>query len=157
MSHEPIAPSLRRLLAERALDKPPSEAWVQWAVSQLSAGHDTPHLRILAGESAPFNVGEMSALLDRVLGELGIQAPTRETAIHEDATELATRLVETQGEDLEPLRRLRDLCIECKYPKALNDFYLPAFAAEDLAAREDQHSPPAQTVQKDGTTSATGP
>jgi hypothetical protein len=139
ISRELMPPSLKRLLAERALEKPPSDAWVEWAVAQLSAGQDTPHLRILAGERAPYGFGEMSALLDRILGELGIQPPPREAAIHDYASELVSELVTSHGENFEPLQRLRDLAIDCKYPSALHDFYLLAFAAEDLIARGDQH------------------
>jgi hypothetical protein len=134
-----MVPTLKRLVAERALKQPPSDLWVQWAVAQLSAGQDTPHLRILAGERAPFYYPEMSALLDKVLEELGQPLPSRDTAIREYASELATLLVGSKGRDLEPLRQLRDLCIACEHSLTLNDFYLLAFAAEDLARHGDQH------------------
>src|SRR5206468_5361865 len=62
-----MLPTLKQLLAERALARTPTDAWVEWAVDQLMRGQDTPHLRILAGERAPFNAFEMYALFDTVL------------------------------------------------------------------------------------------
>src|ERR1043165_9798094 len=129
-----MAPTRAQLLADRALDKAPTDAWVQWAVNELLAGQDSPHLRILAGERPPFDPFEISALLDKVLSELAVAVPSRDKAMLAYAAELADTLVKSQANDVAPLRQLRDLCIESGYPKYLYNFYLLAFAEQDLQA-----------------------
>lgn len=60
--------------AYRCLDRPADRRWVDWAVRLLGEGQDSPGLRILAGESEPFESRffEMRQLVDRVFHELGI-------------------------------------------------------------------------------------
>jgi hypothetical protein len=129
-----MIPTLKQLLAERALARTPTDAWVEWAVDQLMRGQETPHLRILAGERAPFNAFEVWALLDTVFRELDVQPPGPEEAVRAYAAELASSLVQSEGRDVAALRLLRDLAIERQYPDYLHDFYLLAFAEQDLTS-----------------------
>jgi hypothetical protein len=67
-----VPPSTKEILAYRTPNRVVDERWVDWAVSMLEQGYDTPHLRVLAGESPPFNQFEMVALADRAFEELGL-------------------------------------------------------------------------------------
>lgn len=62
----------RRVLGEQARD---DESFVSWAAARLEAGDDTPALRVLAGERAPFDDQAVEALFDRAIAELGLELP----------------------------------------------------------------------------------
>jgi len=80
-----------------ALDHPLDEECVGWAVSELVAGRDSPGLRVLAGEAAPFDKFEMASLVDRTLEQLRI---ARFACAEEAAAALTFELVRqiTAGE-----------------------------------------------------------
>lgn len=71
------APTTEEVLARRVLDRElrDEERFVAWAIARLEAGDDTPALRELAGESAPFHALAFGELCDRALEELGFAVP----------------------------------------------------------------------------------
>lgn len=127
------------MLARRALGHPIDERWVDWAVSLLVAGYDTPSLRILAGVAAPFDAPEMTALADRVLVELGLRPiPDPRQAASILTTELCRQLLAGTASIGEVLQQIKDVCIELDEERELMDFFLLHFARCDLVDDEIQ-------------------
>ncbi len=123
----------------RRLNRDVDSRWIDWAVDSLVAGHDTPSLRVLAGEAAPFNQFEMGSLVDQTLDELHVRLPeTEDDAAVVCATPLVKRLASQDVETAEALSTLAQLCIERDYLRDLYCFYLLHFAFDDLQAGEHQ-------------------
>ena len=118
--------------AFRALGRPPSQSWVDWAVRLLVEGADTPALRMLAGRSAPFDPRDDMAVLDRALAELGIPHLDKNAAVEAYATELVERMLRDRAVTEAALAELFDLCVELNYSRALYNFYLLRCARDDL-------------------------
>jgi hypothetical protein len=131
-------PSTREILALRALGRPIDERWVDWAVSMLQAGHDTPHLAILAGEMPPFNYFETVPIVDKALEELGYDWSDKKSAIKGYIAELLERMLQHEMTSDDALHLLRDLCIELHYAPFLMDFYRLYYAQRDLRTSEIQ-------------------
>jgi hypothetical protein len=137
MPHPPVtAVSIR---AWRALGRPPTRRWVDWAVQELEAGRDGPHLRILAGLTEPFDDLEVIRYVDAALAELKVPLLQKETSIATYAEELVAALASTHSLTNEILSDLADLCIETEYSDLLMSFYLLHSAKQDLQAQGDQH------------------
>ena len=125
--------STAEVVALRSLRRSIDQPFVDWAIGMLTDGRDTPSLRVLAGESPPFNQFEIEALVDRVFEELGL-------ALHSTPAEAARALATvrikqaTAGEDSRSnvLAELAQLHIELDYSPDLQDFYLLHFARSDL-------------------------
>jgi len=130
---EPGVPTTREILALRTLERSVDERWVAWAVEMLVQGHDSPSLRILAGERAPYESPEIWALTDRVVGELGL-TPMKDP--QEAGLALAVlrarQVVERELSPAQAVADLKDLCIELGMVEELMDFYLLHFALDDL-------------------------
>ncbi len=126
-------PPSEEVLALRKLGRPVNERFVEWAISMLMGGQDTPGLRVLAGESSPFNQFEMGALVDRVFAELGLTQPS---TINAAAGSLATvRAKQVLAGDVSrqvALKELAELHVELDNLMVLHDFYLLHYALEDL-------------------------
>ena len=118
--------------AFRALDRAPSQSWVDWAVRLLVEGTDTPALRLLAGRSAPFDYGDVTALVDRALAELDIPHLDKDAAVEAYATELVQSLLRDGVVIEAALAELFDLCVETNYSRALYNFYQLRCARDDL-------------------------
>ena len=124
----------------RKLGRSADSGWVEWAVQMLVDGHDTPTLRVLAGESAPFNEFEMGSLLDRTLEEFGVPVPeTVEDAAIAYTMRWVQQLASHAAEKGPTLSELAELCSELLYPDALLGFYTLHDAFDDLQYQE--HSP----------------
>ena len=133
------ARSTAEILALRALGASVDQRFVDWAVAQLEAGRDSPHLPVLAGEIAPFNYFEMSQLLDTVLRELGLELPRDDdSALRSYARERVLAAVAGSVSVSTVLSELAQLCIEFDYPRPLYDFYLLHWAKSDLQEQEVQ-------------------
>ena len=127
------------IAAMRKLNRSVDSRWVDWAVDSLVAGHDTPSLRVLAGESAPFNQFEMGSLVDRVLDELQVPLPkTENDAVIVCATPLVKQLASRDVGIASALSALAHLCIERDYLRDLYCFYSLHFAFDDLQVVEYQ-------------------
>ncbi len=127
------------IAAMRKLGMNVDSRWVDWAVRMLVEGHDTPSLRRLAGESGPFDQWEMSSLVGRTLGELGVHRPrTVDEAVLVYAAGLVKQLTSPVDDLGGVLSELAGLCIEHDHPRALHSFYLLHFAFGDLQVSEEQ-------------------
>lgn len=68
---QPVA-NTPEIVYYKATNKYPGDALVQWAIDMLEAGYDTEHLRILAGETPPYDALYLQPLTDKVFNELGL-------------------------------------------------------------------------------------
>lgn len=127
-----MPPSTKEILAYRALNRDVDENWVEWAVSMLEQGYDTPHLRILAGESPPFNQFASIELADSTFRELGLDWSDTENSARKYAAELLEDMLEGRRSSQSVLNVLTDICIELDHAKFLFGFYLLQNAKEDL-------------------------
>lgn len=118
--------------ASRALGRPPSQSWVDWATQLLAGGADTPALRMLAGYSAPFDERDITSLVDRSLVELGIPYVDKAAAVEAYATELVESILLDRANSEAALAELFALCVETNYSGALYNFYLLRCARDDL-------------------------
>lgn len=130
--------STQEIVAMRALNRTFDEKWTDWAVLMLEQGHDTPHLRILAGWDPPFNQFEMTAVVDQTLAELGLDWSNQQTAVTEFAVVLLEEMLSGERSTQSVLQILTDICIELDYAGFLYDFYLLYFAQDDLGYAEHQ-------------------
>jgi len=138
MTH-PIPATGVAIRAWRALGRPPTTSWVDWAVRELEQGRDGSNLRILAGLREPFDYFDTNRYADGALGEVGLEPVTGGEAISAYTQELVGALAEQPTLATELLSQLAGLCVDTGYPKSLMTFYLLHFARQDLQAGEEQH------------------
>jgi hypothetical protein len=125
-------------LAIRALNRDIDKTWVDWAVNMLMSGYDTEHLRILAGETEPFNQFQMIELIDKVFAELGLPYSDEQQTLRNYACWLVERSLSGQLDNFKVLEILKDICIDLDLDDNYFDFYLLYFAKDDLSYSTEQ-------------------
>ena len=125
-------PSTTEILARRSLNRSIDQRWVEWAVAMLETGHDSPHLRMLAGALPPFNQFEMTRLADKALAELGLDFSNTEALVKDYAAELLEDMLQGARSSEEVLDILFDMCTELDSPDFLSDFSLLYQARAEL-------------------------
>ncbi len=130
--------STAEILAFKVLNRDIDGAWIDWASEMLLAGHDTKHLRILAGEHEPFDQFYLHRLTNKVLAELDLDHSNIERTVKKYACYLLDRSLKGELDTFKVLATLKDLCIELGYAKYLYSFYLLYFATFDLINYGDQ-------------------
>ena len=134
---EPIK-STAEILAFKVLNRDIDESWITWAIDMLTAGFETEHLIILAGETKPYNQFHLQALTTKVLQELHLDYADMDKTIKNYVCFLIEKIFERECDRLEVLSMLKDLCVELDHKHYLYDFYLLYFAKEDLADSNHQ-------------------
>ena len=127
------------ILAERALEESCGSSCVEWATGMLVAGFDTDALRVLAGESPPFNHFEIAALRDAALAELRVASPTRDVAVATYAAERLRAALDGEKGILEALAEVADLRTANDHQRELAIFYDLHYAYADLLIGPHQH------------------
>jgi hypothetical protein len=127
-----------QILLYRALHRRIDGEWIDWAGAMLQKGYDTPHLRMLAGESPPFNQSELRSLVDHVLRELDLDWSDARTVVENFTAELLERMLREEVPTSSALATLARICVELDYDHSLYDFYLLHRAQVDLAHSEMQ-------------------
>lgn len=135
-----VVPTTAEILALRKLNRTPDRRWAEWAIELLIAGHDSPTLRVLAGEAGPFQPFEVWAMTDRVIEELNLVpfADDLQAAIAL-TTEQTRRMLDGRATLEQGLSTLYHLCIELDMSSELMDFYLLHEALEDLQHYGEQY------------------
>lgn len=132
-------PTTPAMLAFKALNRDIDTRWVEWAGDMLEAGYDSINLKILAGETEPFNQFELHTLTEKILSGLNLDWSNTEQTVKNYVSFLIQRTLSGEHETFITLTELKDLCIELDYPKYLYDFYLLCYAREDLDYSENQY------------------
>jgi hypothetical protein len=130
--------STAEILAFKVLNRNTNIAWVDWALDMMTAGFDTEHLRILAGEREPFNQFQMQDLTNKVLNELNLDYADKNKILNNYVCYFIDKALSDETQTLKVLNSLKDLCIELDYKRFLYDFYLLYFAKQDLIDSENQ-------------------
>ncbi len=130
--------STEEIVALRKTGLAADQRFVDWAIDALVQGQDSPGLRILAGETAPFSHFEMQTLVDRTFRELGLTAsPSIQDALKTLAKRLARLVLAGEAERGTALQELRRYYVEFD-ASVLQDFYLLSHALEDLQSEWHQ-------------------
>ncbi|MFZ4797448.1 MAG: hypothetical protein ACOYMA_08125 [Bacteroidia bacterium] len=95
-------------------------------------------MKILAGESEPFNQFQMQDLTNKVLHELKLDYSNKDQTIKNYASHLVVQVLNGKQDALKVLAVLKDICIELNMEKYLTQFYLLYFAKVDLIDSENQ-------------------
>lgn len=135
---QPIA-STAEILGRKALGRDVDAAWVDWACGMLAAGFDTEHLRILAGEHAPYEQFALQHLTDKVFAELGVDLSDKERSIRSYISYLAQRVLAGELHAFRALGSLKDLFYELDYTPYLQRSYLLFHAKEQLLTEKYQY------------------
>jgi hypothetical protein len=85
--------STNTIFGRRALNQVCADDYVEWAVEQLVLGHDSFHLRILAGLDRLGGVLETEEYFLRSIKELRIVEPKPDVAVRSYACEIARQII----------------------------------------------------------------
>jgi hypothetical protein len=132
-------PTTAEIAAFRALNKDFDMRLVDWAFKMLESGHDTEALRILSGETTPFNQFEIQTLVDQALQELGITPiPHRDAAAKTLASIRVQEALDGKSSTEATLSELSRLYVELNHHPDIQNFYLLHFASKDLKNNDVQ-------------------
>lgn len=120
------------------------DTWVQWAIDMLEAGYDTEHLRILAGETPPYNCWYTGPLTDNVFNELGINLADKQVITHNYICYVLLEAITGKKNAIKALEILQQLFID-DIAEDLYDFYRLYWAWQDLEYDVNQHYWPGAT------------
>ena len=98
---------LVKILALRRLNLAAASEAVDWAMSALEAGADSPNLRILAGMPEPLNDFEVDDCLQRTARDLGYATADPDMHVHAYVRDIAADIVTGR-------LRPKDGCVELK-------------------------------------------
>jgi hypothetical protein len=124
--------STYKVLANKALERDSVEEWIDWALEMMEAGFETEHLIIIAGLSPQLNRFEFDDIVNRALKELSLDTMTKDEMVYGYVYFLTDQAHNSKMSTKNVLGILRDLCRDRDYDKELFDFYLLAYAQEDL-------------------------
>ncbi len=128
------------IAALRILGYSVDSRWIEWAQNMLAEGHDTPTLRILAGELPPFDSWEMRPMVAQTLNELGVELPhNAEAAALQLARVRVQKIIDGTMSQAEALFSLADVCIGLDYDCNLHGFYRLHHALDSLNYHDHQY------------------
>jgi hypothetical protein len=99
-----------------ALGENEDRSAIDWAIEQLCQGHDSKHLRQLAGCTGTESSFEIGELINRTFRELGLVPPSREEAPTVYAQDLAREYVAGRCDRDTLLSELSRLCAITRDP-----------------------------------------
>jgi hypothetical protein len=124
--------STYKILASKAQQRDSAEEWIDWSLEMMEAGFESEHLIILAGLSPHLNRFEFVDIVNKALKELSLDTMSNDEMIYGYVYFLIDQTLTSKTSTKVALRIIRDLCRDRNYDKELFDFYLLAFAKEDL-------------------------
>ena len=108
------------------------EEWIDWALEMMQAGFETENLIILAGVSPNLNRFEFNDIVNRALKELSLDGFVKDEIIQGYIYYLIDQALSLKMSNKLVLSIIRDLCRDKDYSEELLDFYLLAYASEEL-------------------------
>jgi Glu-tRNA(Gln) amidotransferase subunit E-like FAD-binding protein len=124
--------STYKVLAYKLLEIGSTEEWIDWALEMMEAGFETEHLVILAGLSPHLNRFEFDDIVNKTLKELSLETVTIDEATYGYVYYLIDEALNSNITTKAVLDILREICRERDYDSNLFNFYLLAFAQEEL-------------------------
>src|SRR5438105_4060299 len=135
---QPVA-NTPEILYRKVINEGVDDVWVQWAIDMLEAGYDTEHLRILAGETKPFNQWYLQPLTDKVFSELGMDITDVTGIKHTYFCLLIGEALHGTKSYNNVLCKLYNIYCQQDLEETLFDFYLLYFTMKDLQDEEVQY------------------
>ena len=129
----------------RAMRKCRAEHYADWAITMLEAGHDSKHLRVLAGIESKSSVFEAEEYFQQTAAELGLEEPSNESAMKAYCIYVAEQIVERKVAARDGVTMLFLVCMDADYPKNLMIWFHPHDACEDLRYGYEPYSYPGLT------------
>jgi hypothetical protein len=117
-----MSPATRKLLARRSLGSATSSDYVDWALTELLAGTDTPNLRILAGLPKPPYWPEVQLYFARTLDDLGLTLPEPEAYLREYVQDIARAILSGVTAPMDGCHEIYEIWMETGYPGHLHDW-----------------------------------
>lgn len=133
-----IVKSTYKVLINKVLPYKSLEVWKDWALEMMEAGFETEHLIQLAGLSAEVNHFQLEEIIKNALKELSLDAMPEEEIVYGYVYYLIDQALRSMMSIKLVLGVLRDLCRDRDYDKELFNFYLLAFARQDLEEAGEQ-------------------
>lgn len=137
------------LLGKRALGEADCQDIVDWAATELVNGHDTKHLRILAGLQPPLHPSEVESFLDKAFNEIGLQDKPVEDVLYDYADSITEQLVQKTIDLHRGRKILYKIFLQLEHPRRLVVWDLLDMAWTDLETEPDEpsYSYPSATKQ----------
>jgi len=133
-----LPPQTPEILYYKITNRYDGDAWVVWAIDMLEAGFDTEHLRMLAGETAPYSSWRLQPLTDKVLHELSIDVSNTQVITTKYICYIIKQAVAGNKTLLDALRALKDFYYSAEQSEDLLDFFLIYYAWGDLLNHTEQ-------------------
>lgn len=124
--------STYKVLAIKEFQKDLAEEWIDWALEMMESGYETEHLTMLAGLSPHSNRFEFNEVVNKTLKELALDSTTKEEVLYGYVYYIIDQALKTKMSTDSALYIIRDLCRDNDYDNDLMDFYLLAYAKEEL-------------------------
>jgi hypothetical protein len=134
---KPVSPLTCKIVAYNEVPNFRIGECVDWAFEMITLGYETEHLLILAGLTKPVNYFEATSYIDAALKELNLQPKIGNEAIISYCSYYIILIAQGIKVKLN-LSILRDACINMDMSPLIFDFYLLAFAWDDLDWNDGQ-------------------
>lgn len=130
--------STYKVLVEKALQGGSIEVWKDWALEMMEAGFETEHLILLAGLLPNVNRFQLEDIINKALKELSLDTMSDEDIVYGYVYYLIDQALNSKMSSKEVLGILKNLCMDRNYDKELFDFYLLAYAKQELEEAGEQ-------------------
>lgn len=110
--------------------------FADWAVMQIGAGKETPHLQMLASEFQANSITDVEPDFRRALDELGWEFPDKSEAIRRYAESILRKIVSGEIKPFEGCSQLYMMCSYADYPEYLQNWNGLYWAKEDMPIDE---------------------
>lgn len=119
-----VEKTAREIIAASYSGRAIEDAAVEWAVLALTAGIDTPNVRMLASFDHPANWFEVESYFRAALAEADVPWLDREEALHAVARDTAADILSGEVDPQRGAARIARIAIDLDYPSDLMDFYV---------------------------------
>ncbi|MEA5532470.1 hypothetical protein [Crocosphaera sp. XPORK-15E] len=110
----------------------PTEDIINWAISLLIMGYDSPNLRILAGLTHLNNRSEVAHYVDKTLEELKIPKLEGKAAVIAYTSVILRDFLDGHISQNKAIGEIYQLCLSWDYLEEIYDFYLLWNALDDF-------------------------
>lgn len=118
----PAFHKLLELLVVRSSGRAIMEDYVEWALSELESGLDTPNLRILAGLAQPLYSVDVERYFKRTLADLKIELPSDDLFLRQYVCQLARDIVSGAMSPTEGCRKIVGLWFHLDHTPELRNW-----------------------------------
>ena len=117
-----LSPAFQEILFKKFTDTAILEDYVEWALSELEAGVDTPNLCILAGLTKPLYWWDLEHHFDKTLDELKVILPQREHFLLQCARKIAGEIVSGSIAPVAGCHKIYKIFLVLEYPSELSNW-----------------------------------